>query len=250
MRRVLVTGGARRIGAAISRALAADGWHVIVHYRNSSADAVALAEEIADAGGHGGTIAADLADRDAVATLIADCTARFGALSALINNASSFSYDRFDTMDAAGWDAHLGSNLEAPVFLSQAFARQCNGPGAIINMLDHKVAAPNPDFFSYTVAKLGLASATTLLAQALRQTGIRVNGVAPGITLLSGRQSEAGFRHAWTAPPLGRSSTPGELADACRYVLATPSLNGQVLVLDGGDSLLRRRRDIAFDTQD
>ena len=87
-----------------------------------------------------------------------------------------------------------------------------------------------------------------MLAQALRRTGVRVNGVAPGITLLSGRQSEAGFKRAWTAPPLGRSSTPDELADACRFVLATPSLNGQILVLDGGESLLGRQRDVAFET--
>ena len=248
MRRVLVTGGARRIGAAIARGLAADGWQVIVHYRNSAADAQALAQQIVDTGGRCETIDADLADRQAVARLVPACVDRFGPLDALVNNASSFRYDRLDTLDAAGWDAHVGPNLEAPIFLSQAFARQCgDAAGAIVNMLDHKVTAPNPDFFSYTVAKLALASATTLLAQALAQSRIRVNGVAPGIALLSGNQSEAGFRHAWTAPPLGRSCTPGELADACRYVLEMPSLNGQILVLDGGESLLHRQRDIAFE---
>ena len=248
MRCVLVTGGARRIGAAITRALAADGWHAIVHYRNSGEDAEALAREVAGSGGLCDTICADLGDREAVAELIPACTARFGPLSALVNNASSFSYDRLDTMTSAGWISHAGPNLEAPVFLSQAFARQCSGPGAIVNMLDHKVTAPNPDFFSYTVAKLGLAGATTVLAQALRHTEVRVNGVAPGIALLSGRQTEAGFQRAWTAPPLGRSCTPEELADACRFVLETGSLNGQVLVLDGGESLLRRQRDIAFES--
>ena len=250
MKRVLVTGGARRIGAVIARALAADGWHVIVHYRHSGAEARSLANEISRSGGQCHTVGADLGDREAVASLVPDCTARFGALSALINNASSFSYDQLDTMKTASWDAHLGPNLEAPIFLSQAFARQCgNLPGSIINILDHKVTAPNPDFFSYTIAKLALAGATTLLAQALAQTEVRVNAVAPGITLLSGRQSEAGFKRAWTAPPLGRSSTPGELADACRYILAVSSLNGQTLVLDGGESLLARQRDIAFETE-
>ena len=245
-----MTGGARRSGAAIARALAADGWHVIVHYRRSGEDAEALAAEIARAGGQCDAVGADLGDRKAVADLVPDCAARFGPLGALINNASSFSYDQLDTMTPASWDAHLTPNLASPIFLSQAFGRQCGDqPGAIINLLDHKVTSPNPDFFSYTVAKLALAGATTLLAQALAQTGVRVNGVAPGITLLSGRQSEAGFERAWTAPPLGRSCTPGELADACRYILATPSLNGQVLVLDGGESLLGRARDIAFETE-
>ena len=115
-------------------------------------------------------------------------------------------------------------------------------------MLDHKVTAPNPDFFSYSVAKIGMAGATRLLAQALSHTQVRVCGVAPGITLVSGKQTQAGFERAWGAPPLGRSSTPEELANACRYVLDTSSLNGQILVLDGGDSLLERSRDVAFRT--
>ena len=251
LRRVLITGAARRIGAAIARALASDGWHVIVHYNRSGDEAQALAEAIGLAGGRCGTIQADLGDRASAAALIPDCIRRFGALDALINNASSFTYDTVHSMNGASWDQHLQPNLAAPVFLAQAFAAACHGPGNVINLLDHKVAALNPDFFSYTVAKIALAGATRLLAQALSQTGaatIRVNGVAPGITLLSGKQTEAGFQRAWSAPPLGRSCTPDEIAAACGYILATPSLNGQVLVLDGGESLVGRQRDIAFDT--
>ena len=249
--RVLITGAARRIGAAAARALARDGWHVIVHYNRSGAEARAVAEAIRQAGGRCETIAADLGDRAAVAALIPACTARFGNVDTLINNASSFAYDTLHSMDASSWDAHLQPNLAAPVFLAQAFAAACRGPGNVINLLDHKIAAPNPDFFSYTVAKIALAGATRLLAQALSQTGgpaIRVNGIAPGITLLSGKQTQAGFEHAWRAPPLGRSCTPEEIADACRFIMATPSLNGQILVLDGGESLLGRQRDIAFET--
>ena len=244
--RVLVTGGARRIGAAISRALAADGWHVIIHHNSSGDEAARLATDIALQGGIAHPIAADLSDRDAAAALVPACITKFGRLEALINNASSFRYDTIDTMDAASWNAHVRPNLEAPIVLAQAFARQ-NRPGNIINLLDHKVTAPNPDFFSYTVAKMALAGVTRLLAQALAANAIRVNGVAPGITLLSGQQTEAGFARAWQAPPLGRSSTPQELAGACRYILTTPPLNGQILVLDGGESLLARPRDIAFD---
>ncbi len=204
MRRVLVTGGARRIGAAFSRALAADGWRVVVHYNRSQDAAAALCREIAAAGGVCDIIDADLGDRAATAGLIPGCIARFGPLDALINNASSFRYDSLDSMDTASWDRHLGPNLEAPLFLAQAFARACVGrPGNVVNLLDHKVVAPNPDFFSYTVAKTALAGATTLLAQALRGTGVRVNGIAPGITLLSGQQTQAGFERAWSAPRLG-----------------------------------------------
>ena len=150
MRRVLVTGGARRIGAAISRALAADGWHVVIIHRNSSAwDAAALAADIAAQGGRADTLAADLSERDATARLVPECLQKFGQLDALINNASSFSYDTLDSLSLASWDAHLRPNLEAPIVLAQAFARQ-QLPGDIINLLDHKVTAPNPDFFSAT----------------------------------------------------------------------------------------------------
>ena len=247
MRRVLITGAARRIGAAMAHALAADGWHVIAHYHSSGDEARALAEDILNAGGACDIVQADLGDRASVAGLVGECVGRFGAMDGLINNASAFRYDSLETMDYASWDVHAGPNLEAPVFLAQAFARQCSGPGCVINVLDHKVTALNPDFFSYTMAKIGLAGATRLLAQALWGAGIRVNGVAPGITLLSGKQTQAGFERAWAAPPLGRSSTPAELASAVRYIFETASLNGQIIVLDGGESLVGRQRDVAFE---
>ena len=168
MRRVLVTGGARRIGAAICEGLAADGWDLVIHCNTSRGEADALAARVRAAGGTCGVLQADLADRDAVAGLIG----RAGTLDALINNASSFRYDSLATMDAASWDAHLGPNLEAPVFLAQTFAASCAGrPGCVINMLDHKVTALNPDFFSYTIAKVAMAGATRLLAQASGRHG-------------------------------------------------------------------------------
>lgn len=243
---VLITGAARRIGAAMARLLAAEGWRVIAHHHASSAEAEALAGGIRAAGGWCETIGADLSDRAAVAGLIPACADRWGAPDALINNAARFRYDSIATLDASGWDAHLAPNLEAPVFLAAAFARALGGrPGCIINMLDHKLAALNPDFFSYTVAKAGLEAATRMLALAF-DGRIRACGIAPGITLISGKQTQEGFARAWSAPPLGRSSTPEELADAARFILSVGSLNGQVLVLDGGESLLERRRDIAF----
>jgi len=245
-RTVLITGAARRIGAAMATALAADGWLVIAHYHRSAADAESLAGKITAAGGQCVTVQADLSDPAAVAGLIPACVAQWGAPEALINNASSFVYDTIQTVTPAGWHAHMAPNLAAPVFLAQAFARALGEKsGCIINMLDHKLAALNPDFFSYTVAKAGLEAATRMLALAFGGR-IRACGIAPGITLISGKQTEAGFARAWSAPPLGRSSTPEELAEAARFILATGSLNGQVLVLDGGDSLLKRRRDIAF----
>jgi len=245
-RSVLITGAARRIGAAMATALAADGWLVIAHYHRSAADAESLARRISAAGGQCVTVQADLSDPAAVGGLIPACVARWGAPAALINNASSFAYDTIQTCTRASWDTHMAPNLAAPVFLAQAFAQALGEKsGCIINMLDHKLAALNPDFFSYTVAKAGLEAATRMLALAFGGR-IRACGIAPGITLISGKQTEAGFTRAWSAPPLGRSSTPEELAEAARFILATGSLNGQVLVLDGGDSLLQRKRDIAY----
>ncbi len=246
-RTVLITGAARRIGAAIAEALASDGWRIVAHYHSSAADAGALRERIRLAGGWCELLCADLMDPGAVSRVIPRATELSGRVDALVNNASSFRYDTVHSMDADSWKWHLRPNLESPVFLARDFAEALGEePGTIINMLDHKVTALNPDFFSYTVAKIGMAGATRLLAQAFCGR-VRVCGIAPGITLLSGKQTEAGFERAWTAPPLGRSATPAELADAVRFILATPSFNGQMLVLDGGESLLGRQRDIAFE---
>jgi len=248
--RILITGAAVRIGAAIAKTLAADRHEIIIHYHRSETAAAALAHEIGQSGGSAHCVAANLADRAAVEALLPNVCAQFGRPDVLINNASSFVYDNFPDFDDKAWDFHIHPNLEAPVFLARDFVRlareQGASTGAIINMLDHKIHALNPDFFTYSVAKLGQAAATRMMAQACAGGPIRVNGIAPGITLISGRQSEAGFARAFAAPPLGRSSTPAEIAQTVRYILATPSLNGEILVLDGGESLVQRGRDVAY----
>jgi len=243
----LVTGGGKRIGAAIVRALAADGFAVAIHCHASRGDADALAAEIRAGGGHAVVMVADLADREATGRLIGAATASLGPVTALVNNASAFQYDTAGTLTDDSLDRHIQANLEAPVLLARDFAQALGGaPGAVVNLLDQKVMALNPDFFSYTVAKIGLAGATRIMAASFGGR-IRVNGVAPGIALLSGKQTEKGFTRAWAAPPLGRSVTPDEVAQAVLFALRTPSLNGQILVLDGGESLLGRPRDVAFD---
>ena len=243
----LVTGGAKRIGAAIARALAADGYAVAIHGHASLDEAEKLAADISAAGGRAACLQADLADPAATQQLIARAEALVGGLSVLVNNAARFEYDTAGTFSLQSLDGHVRPNLQAPLILARDFAAALgHEPGAVVNLLDQKVMALNPDFFSYTVAKIGLAGATRMMAASFGGR-IRVNGIAPGITLLSGKQTEAGFARAWAAPPLGRSATPDEVARAVLYTLAVPSLNGQILVLDGGESLLGRPRDVAFD---
>lgn len=245
---VLITGAAKRVGATIARCLAADGWNVIVHYHNSEREAAQLAADIARAGGRCDLIRADLASRTDVENLLPRCVALHGSVECLINNASRFYYD---DITSVSWDSlhdHLASNLIAPVFLCRDFARLFGGgPDAcIINILDQKVANLNPDFLSYTIGKVGLAGLTSTLAMALAGR-IRVCGIAPGLTLISGKQTEASFDRAWHAPPLGRSTTPEEIASCVQYILASPSMTGNTIFLDGGESLAGRARDVAFD---
>ncbi len=248
---VLITGSARRIGAGVARALAADGWRVLIHYHHSAEAAAELAAGIQAQGGTCDIVRADLLDRDEVAALIPDCTARFGRIDCLVNNASSFRFDSIRSMRWESWDEGMRANLESPLFLCRAFAEALGeAPGDIVNMLDHKIAALNPDFFSYTVAKIGLAGATRMMAMAFADRAggrIRVNAVAPGLTLISNKQTEAQFARAWRATPLGVSSTPAEIANAIRLILATKSLNGETLLLDGGDHLVPRERDVSVD---
>jgi NAD(P)-dependent dehydrogenase (short-subunit alcohol dehydrogenase family) len=250
-RRVLVTGAARRIGAAIARDLAVKGWFVIIHHHRSQDDAATLLAAIEADGGKGALVAADLGQRDEIEQLVSSCVGRFGTLDALVNNAAHFAYDTPATFAWDLWQAHLTANLSAPAFLARDFARQVpeGGAGVVINLLDQKVMDNlNPDFFSYTVSKVALRGVTELLAMALAPK-IRVCGIAPGVSLISGRQTQASFEKSTKVTPLGRSSTVAELVAAVNFVLATPSLNGEIITIDGGENLLGRPRDVAFDTE-
>jgi len=247
-RTVLITGAARRVGATIARVLAADSWNVIVHYNRSEAEAAALAAEIRRDGGVCDTVHADMARRADVESLMQRCVALHGSVSCLINNASMFYYDDIASVSWESLHDHLASNLVAPVILCRDFVRQFTGPGdgCIINILDQKIANLNPDFLSYTIGKVGLAGLTKTLSMALAGR-IRVCGIAPGLALISGKQTQASFEKAWRAPPLHRSTTPDEIATCVRYILASPSMTGNTIFLDGGESVAGRARDVAFD---
>jgi NAD(P)-dependent dehydrogenase (short-subunit alcohol dehydrogenase family) len=248
---VLVTGAGKRIGAAIARHLGGRGWHVFVHYNSSRGDAEAVAAAIITAGGQARAIGADLSDTESVSTLVARCEA-IAPLDLLINNASHFSYDTAATTTAEALDHNMRVNLYAPTLLAQAFHAACKAraaQGVIINLVDNKVFALNPDYFSYTLSKVALQGMTQMLAMAFAPT-IRIAGIAPGITLLSGNQNEQEFQRTHNNNLLGRGCTPEQILGAIDFILATPSYHGQTMVIDGGQVLQRRPRDIAFLHQD
>ncbi len=246
----LVTGAGRRIGRAIAIGLADDGWDVAVHYHRSKHDAEKLVHEIAGRGVKTAPVGCDLEDADALSDLLPECGRRLGPVGCLVNNAALFEYDSIESLDASKWERHVNVNLRAPLLLARDFAKQLpeNTMGCIVNMLDQKVFNLNPDFLSYTIAKIGLEGATRILAMSLAPM-VRVCGVAPGITLASGMQSEDGFERAHRLAPLGRSSDLEDVVNAVRFVVNAKSLTGETIVVDGGQHLWPRSRDVQFDVE-
>ncbi len=247
----LVTGAGRRIGRAIAMDLARHGWAVAVHFNASGEAAGETVEAIRGSGGTAAAVQADLADRHAVQGLIPACAHALGALTCLVNNASVFEYDALPDLDGARWQRHLDVNLRAPVFLAQAFAEAlpADTGGSIINILDQRVWKLTPDFFSYTISKSALWTATRTMAQALGPR-IRVNAVGPGPTLPNPRQTSAGFARQQQATPLRRGPELDEICAAVRFILDASSMTGQMIALDGGQHLSWRTPDVADDGQE
>jgi NAD(P)-dependent dehydrogenase (short-subunit alcohol dehydrogenase family) len=244
---VLVTGAAQRIGREIALHLAASGWRVGVHFRNSSAAAEATVAEIRAAGGQAQAFAADLADEAACNALVPAVQAAFGRIDGVVNNASLFEYDDVATFTAARMDAHWRANTMPAILLARALhvALAETRRGCVVNILDQKLWNPNPDYLSYTLSKAALEAANTLLAQALAPD-VRVCGVAPGVTLLSGEMNDTEFAASHTMTPLQRSSTPDDVARAVRFLLESPAITGTTLLVDGGQHLQAQGRDVMF----
>ncbi|MBU6258075.1 MAG: SDR family oxidoreductase [Burkholderiales bacterium] len=243
---VLVTGAAQRIGAAIASTLAAQGWRVAVHHRHAHAEAAALVAAIEAAGGRARAYAADLADEAQCEALLPAVEADFGRVDAVVNNASLFEYDDVASFRGATLEAHWRVNVAPAILLARALhGRVGTDGGCVVNLLDQKLWNPNPDYLSYTLSKAALEAATTLLAQALAPR-LRVCGVAPGVTLLSGAMSEAEFEAAHRMTPLRRGSTPADIARAVQYLLTAPAVTGTTLLVDGGQHLQPQPRDVMF----
>ncbi|WP_439671178.1 Putative deshydrogenase [Cupriavidus necator] len=254
----LVTGGARRLGRAIALELAAQGWDVAVHCHRSVDEAEALATQIRALGRRAAVLRADLADEAATGRLVADCTAVLGVPACLVNNASLFQYDVATSFSYASLDTHMRTNVAAPLLLARELHKALGAAagkdkaaeprGVVINLLDQKLDNLNPDFLSYTLSKAALQTATVQLAQALAPR-LRVVGVAPGITLVSGEQSEQSFRRAHRVTPLGQSSTPEDIAQAVAYLAQARAVTGTTLYVDGGQHLMPLARDVMFLTE-
>lgn len=235
----LVTGASRRIGRAIALDLAAHGWSVAVHYRRSHTEAQRTVEDIRTAGGTAIALAADLAIHEEILALVPACREALGAPTCLVNNASEFLLDTVDSASSKTWDTHLDINLKAPVFLAQSLASHlpADATGNVINIIDQRVWRLTPDFFSYTISKAGLWTATRTLAQALAPR-VRVNAIGPGPVFRSIHQTEAEFAAEANSTLLGHGPSASELADAVRFILAAPALTGQMIALDGGQHLV------------
>jgi NAD(P)-dependent dehydrogenase (short-subunit alcohol dehydrogenase family) len=237
-RAALVTGGGRRIGRALAIALAEDGFSVAVHYHQSRAAAETVVATIRTTGGRAMAFAADLRDEDAVRGLLAATERAFGPVGCLVNNASVFENDSVETATRESWDEHLAVNLRAPFVLLQEMAARLpsEAAGVVINLLDERVWSLTPHFVSYTLSKAGLWTLTQTMALALAPR-IRVNGIGPGPTLPSPRQSREQFLHQFAEMPLGCGTSPQEIAAAMRFIIAAPAMTGQMIALDGWQHL-------------
>lgn len=243
---VLITGAGSRVGAALARGLAKDDWAVAIHYSRSETGALALQNEINTSGGTAEAVSANLNIPADYNSLIARASKALGQpLTALINNASTFTADTAENFTPATFDHHMNVNLRAPLALSQHFAAQVpsHKQGAIINMLDQRVLKPNPMFFTYSISKSALYWSTKTLAQSLAPK-VRVNAIGPGPTLKNAAQTEDHFSHETKSTLLGYGSPPDRILDAARYLLSAKSVTGQMIAVDGGQHLTWQTEDL------
>ena len=242
----LVTGGAQRIGRRIVERLATEGYAVAIHCRRSTDEAETIATRIREQGGQAAVVQADLADGRAVERLVPEAVRALGPLTLLVNNASEFEPDEIETLAQDRWDRHFAVNLRAPAFLARDFAHQlpADRQGSIVNIVDQRVWKLTPQFFSYTLTKAALFSATQTMAQALAPR-IRVNAIGPGPTLSNVRQGDEDFAKQSSAVLLGHGGTPDEIADAVLYLAQARSVTGQMIAVDGGQHLAWETPDVA-----
>lgn len=241
---VLITGAARRIGALLARAFGEAGWHVVIHHGFSHDEAEALAAELPSAE----VVQCDLADGDAAEAMVEELAARLPDWRVLVNNAAVFQDDDAQRIDAHVFAEAMAVNAAAPVRMAQAFLRTARAGGGrrVIQFTDMKVANPNPDFFSYTMAKNALSASVRTLAMAQDNPRDRVYGLAPGAMLPSHDQRDEEHELSGRMNLLGRITAPKELADAALWLAQGWLASGETLFIDSGQHLMAQSRDVLY----
>ena len=235
-RTAIITGGGKRVGEAMVRALLEDGWAVVAHVHHD-ADAAPAGAVKADA---------DLGEADCAARIFAAADG-LPPVRLLVNNAARFAADGFGAASAGEFDAHLAVNARAPMLLIDEMARRhAGGEALVVNMVDAKLAAPNPDFLSYTISKYALAGLNELAARALAGKGIRVNAIAPALMLPSGEQGGANFTQVHDLNPLRRGIEVEDVVSALRFLIDSKGITGQTIGVDAGQRFMSLPRDVQF----
>lgn len=242
---ILITGAAKRIGRQLALDLATAGHDIVVHYNKSAREAEEVARVIRERGRRVALVQGDLADADIAERLVTSATEQIGLLTALINNASIYEFDEIGGIDTKTWQSHMDINLRAPVLLAQAFARQLpkGSNGNVINVIDGRVWKLNPRYFSYTISKSALWTATRTLAQALAPD-IRVNAIGPGPTLPPKGASLDEHARDEANTLLHRGAAPADISAAVLFILSQAAMTGQMIALDAGQHLLWQTKDV------
>ena len=243
-RKIIITGGATRIGAAIAKKLSGLDKEILIHFNKSKTRAVTLKNELEKNGTRVYLVKGDLGKESDIKKIINFAKSKLKYFDCLINNASLFENDKLENFTNSSWENHINTNLKAPALLIKAFSKNIKkGNNNIVNIIDQRVFKLTPFFFSYTLSKTGLYTLTKTSAMSL-SPNIRVNGIAPGPTIKNIRQSEKHFKKQYLATPLKRQVDVREICNAVDFFIKNRSITGQVLAIDSGQNMNWQTPDI------
>jgi NAD(P)-dependent dehydrogenase (short-subunit alcohol dehydrogenase family) len=243
-RKIIITGGATRIGAAIAEKLSGQNKEIVIHYNKSKSKAESLKKKIQDNGTNVYLVKGDLSKEKDINKILKFSKSKLKYFDCLINNASIFENDKLENVSSKSWDKHISINLKAPALLSKEFSKNTKGKNNnIINIIDQRIFKLTPFFFSYTLSKTGLYTLTKTSAISL-SPNVRVNGIAPGPTIKNKRQSEKHFKSQYLSTPLKQQVDVNEICNAVDFFIKNSSITGQVLAIDSGQSLNWQTPDI------
>jgi len=243
-KKIIITGGATRIGAAIAKKLSGSNKEIVIHFNRSKIKAESLRKKLQNYGTKVYLVKGDLSKEKDINKIIKFAKSKLKYFDCLINNASLFENDKLENFKTDSWEKHISTNLRAPALLSKEFSKNIKGGNNnIINLIDQRVFKLTPYFFSYTISKTGLYTLTKTSAISLAPN-IRVNGIAPGPTIKNKRQSEKHFKNQYLATPLKKQVDVEEICNAVDFFIKNRSITGQVLAIDSGQSLNWKTPDI------